>query len=73
MGADGTLTLGPLSNLAVGSHTITADFSPGTDEATAGTGSVTVTVGKAATTTTALSANRQGLTATVRPVAPGAG
>ena len=35
-------------------------------------GSVTVTVGKAATTT-AVTANQQGLTATVRPVAPGAG
>src|SRR5215831_10539849 len=73
VGADGTVTLGPLSNLAVGSHTITAGFSPGTDLATAGTGSLTFTVGKAATATTALTANRQGLTATVRPVAPGAG
>jgi len=71
VGAAGTVTLGPLSNLAVGSHTITAAFS-GTSQATAASGSVTVTVGKAATTT-AVTANRQVLTATVRPVAPGAG
>ena len=72
VGAAGTVTLGPLSNLAIGSHTITAGFS-GTGQVAASTGSVTVTVGKAATTTTSLTADQQSWSATVRPVAPGAG
>jgi hypothetical protein len=72
VGVDGTAVLGPVTTLPVGSHQITAAYS-GTDAVNAGTGSVTVAVGKAATTTRLTSATRQALTATVRPVAPGAG
>lgn len=66
-----TFTLGPLTGLGVGSHEVQAIF-PGCNqwgEADAGTVQV---VGKAATTTTP-TVNPSTLTATVAPVAPGAG
>jgi hypothetical protein len=68
--ADGTATLGPVT-LPVGSNTITADYS-GSDQDTSATGTTTIAVGKAATRT-ALTVTRKQMTATVTPVAPGAG
>jgi hypothetical protein len=69
--SDGTASLGPLTDLPVGSDQVTADYS-GSDQDAPGTVTETITVGKAATKTT-LSVTRQQMTATVTPVAPGAG
>jgi hypothetical protein len=67
----GAAALGTLSNLAVGGHTVQATFAGCTGFGVA-TGGITQIVGKAATTTSATTSG-SGLTATVAPVAPGAG
>jgi hypothetical protein len=69
--ADGTATLGPLTTLAIGSHKITAAYS-GSAQDTAATTTITITVGRAATTTTISLVNHL-LTATVASVPPGTG
>jgi hypothetical protein len=67
----GFATLGTVSSLGVGSHTIQATFSPCNGFGSAAN-AVTVVVGKAATTATVAPA-AAALTATVAPTAPGAG
>jgi hypothetical protein len=65
------VSLGPLTDLPVGTNQITADYS-GTDEFNPATGTDSIVVGKAATTTTVRKSG-QLLIATVTVVAPGAG
>jgi hypothetical protein len=68
---DGTASLGPLTDLAVGSDQVTAAYS-GTDQVATGSGADNVVVGQAKTMTTIAVTSRR-LTATVSAVAPGAG
>lgn len=67
----GVATLGPLPDLSVGTHDITADYA-GDSRYTDSTGSMQQVVGKA-DTSTALVVTAGELTASVAPVAPGAG
>ena len=69
VGADGTASLGPLTNLAVGTDQITADYL-GTDQFNPASGTGSIVVGKAATTTTVIKSG-QLLIATVTVVPPG--
>ena len=71
VGADGTASLGPLTDLAVGTNQVTAGYS-GTDQFTPASGTDSIVVGKAATTTT-VTKSGQLLIATVKVVPPGAG
>lgn len=71
VGADGTASLGPLTDLAVGTNQVTAGYS-GTDQFTPASGTDSIVVGKAATTTTVIKSG-QLLIATVKVVPPGAG
>jgi hypothetical protein len=71
VGADGTVSLGPLTNLAVGTNQVTAAYS-GTDQNAAATGEDDIVIGKAPTTT-AIKVTTHQLTATVAAAAPGAG
>jgi hypothetical protein len=68
---DGTASLGPLTDLAVGSDEVTATYS-GTGQVATGSETDNVVVGPASTTTTIAVTSRR-LTATVTAVAPGAG
>jgi hypothetical protein len=67
----GPLSLGPVTDLGVGSHQVQAAYS-GCTGFGASSGGVVQVVGKAATVT-AVSAGGSAVTATVKPVAPGAG
>ena len=71
VGADGAASLGPLTNLAVGTDQITADYLS-TDQFNPASGTDSIAVGKAATTTTVIKSG-QLLIATVKVVPPGAG
>jgi hypothetical protein len=71
VGADGTATLGPLTGLSVGMHTIEADYSGSSQDAVT-TEQASIVVGQAGTAT-AVSVTGKALYATVTPVAPGAG
>jgi Bacterial Ig-like domain (group 3) len=68
---DGTASLGPITDLAVGSDLVSAAYS-GTSLNAPATGQDTIVVGKAATTTTVTVTARR-LTAAVAAAAPGAG
>ena len=72
VGADGKASLGPLTTLAVGTDKITAGYS-GTDRIAAASGTDSIVVAKADTTTKLTIIGRTLLIATVKPVAPGAG
>jgi large repetitive protein len=71
VGADGTATLGPLTNLPVGSDQVTAEYS-GTAVYSANSGQDDLAVGQASTMTSIAVTGKQ-LTSTVKAVAPGAG
>jgi len=71
VGSDGTATLGPISDLAVGAHTIEADYLGSSNDAVS-TLSLNVVVGMAQTTTS-IRVTSTAVFATVTPVAPGAG
>lgn len=71
VGADGTATLGPLTNLLVGADDVLATYS-GTDQNSFTESDDQFVVGKAATSTT-IAVTSKKLTATVTPVAPGSG
>jgi hypothetical protein len=69
--ADGTAQLGPVSTLSVGTHAIEADYL-GSAQNSPATQQLTIVVDKAQTTTAVHVASAE-LSATVAPVAPGAG
>jgi hypothetical protein len=71
VGADGTASLGPLTNLLVGADDVLAAYS-GTDQIASTDADEMIVVGKAATTAT-IAVTSKKLTATITPVAPGAG
>jgi hypothetical protein len=71
VGADGTASFGPVSNLSVGTHAIEADYG-GSGQDAARTEQLEVVVGMADTATT-IKVTGSALFATVTPVAPGAG
>ena len=71
VGADGTVPLGPLTNLLVGADDMTGTYS-GTDQIAPTRADEMFVVGKASTTAT-IAVTSKRLTATVTPQAPGAG